>query len=691
MKIESVTLHNFKNCPDGTYPLDHVNVFIGGNGKGKTSLQMAVRFLLTGILPDHAIRAGEDTLSVTGILDDGQRTQIGREVSLPDTFLIDGNPVSDKTFYKKAAEMRKECEKTGQIIFASGASNQFFFEKDPTVLWNFLTTGKVEGYRVSGVKKLEVDFADGSSLCLVKSKPSRCIADGSKVSAKVLDKLIADRMQGDAKALDLVTSSEVMAAMSMPDFAKYLVSMVPVKMGFSKLAEVARLTPEEISVLKPFFPEDPNPISIEDVVKVYKSLCDIRADLRKRMDASRIKMEYEGQLPLPDKDFVLQNLDTYNQALGAAKELEKAWKNYQVRVGERAKIMQNYSLLVKQFNEMGKVPVPDANAMNVLKESENAARASIEQVVRNVASMRQSLIPLKKMLNNLDSSVCPLCDKLVCSTDKTSCKSDIMHDIAQIEKGIQDAERQNIAMQQQLEKILLAKVSQQAAMDSYRKKADLYKQICQMKAAVPAEPKKPDEMVPMEALTKKVQKFQKYLQEISVYAECCKAKEQYMNLSSQYDLYCGLTKKAEPKKGILTNTIMEYLLAPFKVHVNGFIQSVFDDTEITFRVGENGLDVLCRPHGRREFVAVGSLSDGEKMLATFSLMDMVSTISGSRILCFDRMESMDAEAMSSLMKTVLSDKFAGRYDHVILGMVNHSDTKAILDQYKGCVNIIDFQ
>ena len=52
---------------------------------------------------------------------------------------------------------------------------------------------------------------------------------------------------------------------------------------------------------------------------------------------------------------------------------------------------------------------------------------------------------------------------------------------------------------------------------------------------------------------------------------------------------------------------------------------------------------------------------------------------------------MDAEAMSSLMKTVLSDKFAGRYDHVILGMVNHSDTKAILDQYKGCVNIIDFQ
>ena len=118
-------------------------------------------------------------------------------------------------------------------------------------------------------------------------------------------------------------------------------------------------------------------------------------------------MDYEGQLPLPDKDFVLQNLDTYNQALGAAKELEKAWKNYQVRVGERAKIMQNYSLLVKQFNEMGKVPVPDANAMNVLKESENAARASIEQVVRNVESIRKRLIPLKKMLNDLYSSFCP--------------------------------------------------------------------------------------------------------------------------------------------------------------------------------------------------------------------------------------------------------------------------------------------
>ena len=141
---------------------------------------------------------------------------------------------------------------------------------------------------------------------------------------------------------------------------------------------------------------------------------------------------------------------------------------------------------------------------------------------------------------------------------------------------------------------------------------------------------------------------------------------------------------------MLTNTILKFLLQPFYEHVNGFMKSVFSDTEIRFDMGDNGLEVKCRPHGRECFLPLNALSDGEKMLAVFTLMDMISSISGTRILVFDRLEVMDKEAIESLFKTILSDKVMERYDHIIMASVDHDDISAVIDTFHEAVNIIRF-
>ena len=148
--------------------------------------------------------------------------------------------------------------------------------------------------------------------------------------------------------------------------------------------------------------------------------------------------------------------------------------------------------------------------------------------------------------------------------------------------------------------------------------------------------------------------------------------------------------KAEPKKGLLTNTILDFLLQPFRDHVNGFIKTVFNDTEIRFEMGDDGLDVKCRPHGRTCFLPLKALSDGEKQLAVFTLMDMISTISGTRILVFDRMESMDKDAIDALFRTLLSDEVMERYDHIIVAAVNHESIVTEVDQFHEAINIINF-
>lgn len=690
MKIKNLKVKNFKSCPDGVYALSGINVLLGKNGKGKSSLQMALRYLLNGNLPENPIRYGEDHLSVSAVIDDGQNTSIGRECYLADTFRLNGEDVKEKVFFQNVSEKQNECQRYGIHITAGPASNHYFYGKDESVLWEFLSTGKVEGSRIMGAKELEVNFADGSSFYLRKSQPSKCTINEKKVSAKALDKLLEDRMQGRIEALDITTSSEVMAGMEMSDFAKYLVSIIPITMDFDKLKELSHLTEEEAAVLVDLFPKAPEPISISDVAKVYKILFEVRTGLNRQRKEWYQRSMFGGQLPLPDINEIQTEMEQMNQKIGAAKELDNAWKVYKNRIDERNRALQTYHAWVANYNDMGKVPYYDQKALQEIQNAENTMRQNIELIVRNISSMKQASEPLKKMLTNLDSKICPLCDRLACNTDKTSCKADIEENIQNIQKSVCEAEKQYAEMVRQLNEILQTRDQMNETVYRYNEKLNLYNRIQELKKSIPDIPKEPAPVADVGKILAKSEKYRNYTQQISVFNECQNAYKKYQELERQYELYCSLVVKAEPKKGMLTNTILEFLLQPFRSHVNGFSKTVFSDTEVRFDMGENGLEVKYRPHGRNCFLPLKALSDGERLLAVFTLMDMISSISGSRILVFDRMESMDEDAIISLLNTLLTQEVAERYDHIVIASVAHDSIVNTISRYKGSIRIFNF-
>lgn len=690
MKIKNLKVKNFKSCPDGVYALSNINVLLGKNGKGKSSLQMALRYLLNGDLPEDPIRHGEDHLSVSAVIDDGQDTSIGRECYLPDTFLLNGDEVKEKLFYQNVTEKKNEFQKYGIHITAGPASNRYFYGKEEAVLWEFLSTGKVEGARIMGPKELEVNFADGSSFYLRKSQPAKCTVNDKKVSAKALDRLLEDRMQGSTKALDITTSSEVMAGMEMTDFAKYLVSIIPITMDFDKLKELSHLSDEEAKVLVDLFPKAPEPISIADVTSVYKILYEIRTDLNRQRKEWYQRSMFSGQLPLPDIKEIQAEMEQMNQKIGAAKELDNAWKVYRNRIEERNRALQTYHAWINDYNSMGKVPYYDQNALQEIQNAESTMRQNIELAVRNISSMRQAAEPLKRMLANLDSKICPLCDRLICNTDKTACKTDIEANIQNIHQSVCEAEKQHAEMVQQLNRILQTRDQMLETVNRYNEKLNLYNRIQELKKSIPELPKEPAQVPPVDKILAKSERYRSYAQQVSVYNECRKAYRKYQELERQYELYCALVVKAEPKKGMLTNTILEFLLQPFRSHVNGFSKSIFSDTEVRFDMGENGLELKYRPHGRNCFLPLKALSDGERLLAVFTLMDMISSISGSRILVFDRMESMDENAITSLLNTLLTQEVAERYDHIVIASVAHDSIVNTISRYKESVRIFSF-
>lgn len=74
------------------------------------------------------------------------------------------------------------------------------------------------------------------------------------------------------------------------------------------------------------------------------------------------------------------------------------------------------------------------------------------------------------------------------------------------------------------------------------------------------------------------------------------------------------------------------------------------------------------------------------MLIVFALMDLVSEISGSKLLVFDGLESLDPASIEKLMDTI--DQVSSGYDHIILSFVEYDETKEILKKYPGA-NIIN--
>lgn len=676
MKIKSITVKNFRSCPDGTYALSNVNALIGKNGRGKTSLQMALRYLLSGHLPEDPVCHGKVSLMVSGILDDGQDTEIAREYFLPDRYLVNGTPVKEKDFYQKAAFYKNTTSYT-----VSSGSN-LFFRNNPDVALTFLLTGKTDGYRISGTKEMEMEMSDGTVLYIRKSQPSKCLVCGRKVTEKAYNSLLEDRMQGKVTSLDLTTSSEVMSAMGMPDFAKYLFSIIPVKMDYDKLASLSNLTNDETKVLSGFFPPSPQPVTTEDVAKAYKEVYAVRTALGRQLKEWEQRMKYDGFLPLPSKEFSQSKLEEFNKKLGAAQQINKALDVYKKRIEERNCSIETYKTWVTSYNALGRVEKPNESYIQELKNMEQTIRENMDLNVQNIAKLKQSCIPLEKMLSNLDTTVCPLCDSLVCNTDKTACKKDISESIFKLKSAAESSEQQLTVLKQQLQDNLAKQEDARNILDRYQKKLELYKKINELRATIPEEPKKPDVISEsVDELTDKAKRYSGYLQQAAVYENCQDAQMNWCLVKKQYDLYNDLVRKTEPKKGLLTNTILNFLLTPFRDHVNGFTKSVFSDTEIDFRMGDTGLEVVCRPHGRNCFLPLGALSDGERMLAVFTLMDMVASIAGTGILVFDRLETMDEELISNLLETIQTDEVKNRYDHILIASVEHEDIVKKIQEY----------
>ena len=145
--------------------------------------------------------------------------------------------------------------------------------------------------------------------------------------------------------------------------------------------------------------------------------------------------------------------------------------------------------------------------------------------------------------------------------------------------------------------------------------------------------------------------------------------------------YTRLLGKCDPKSGDLMKAILGYILDPVQKKMNETASVIFKDLQVAFETGPEGLRIYMKPHDRNAYIAMENLSRGERTMLSFLLMDILSQLSGSRVIAFDNIEALDGEALDHLLEVTEKKEMQDRYDHIFLCAVDHDSILSILSKH----------
>lgn len=686
MKFKTLKVKNFKNIAEKEFELSKFNLLYGENGSGKSSILAAFRFLLNGDLPKDAIREGENELSVCAYVDDENNTQLGRFTYRPEEFQINGISVKDTVFFQRVREACASYQTSTYSPKPLERTHRYFMDKDPGIFFSFLETGTVDGTRLSGVKELEIELEDGTSLYRRASRQNRVEINGRKCTIAAFNKALDNYGIRDTRALDIVTSSEMMEKLGMAEFGKYLLQNLPVKIDFDKLSDLANLSDEEKEALRPLFPPSPEVITIDCVEKVYGQVFNTRAMINANAKAELQKSIFEGEIPTRKRDDVLHEIAEANRSLGERKSLEMVHVNYNRIMQTRKQLMDQEASLKEKLKDprFDGLTQPDANLQKSLQESEKTMYDARQVAYNNFYSLKKTVQLHKDAVAALDSNQCPVYKGLTCSTDRHSYRDELVRLANEASQGVIDAQAAYKEANRILAETTEKKEKVANQMRLWEEKCTIEGKLKLLASSIPEEPEKPQELLDTTKINEKLLALNDLLPAINAYEESLKAKDRYENVMKQFALYDGLVKKTNPKNGLLMSVIMQQVIAPFEAHCSELATAIYSDCEIKFSITETGLTALYKPHGKDCYLSPDTLSTGEKMQLTFILMDLVSTISGSRILVFDNLEALDKDSLLHLVQLVESKELKDRYDHILFAVVDHN---SIMDDLSsiGCI------
>ena len=568
----------------------------------------------------------------------------------------------------------------------------------------FALTGKAEQEDIKkGAKEASVTitFEDGTVIQRIRTKDGTTVkCNNKRASAKAVNEFFLNLFGIDPAAFEAMCGTDYFEGISQKDITAFFLSILPVQINFSRICQLATtylkrkltatqvsllskafldrdLTREELDQLDQQYPQDDTIFGLEDIEKVYQKLFEQRKLQKQTVKVLTARAQFEKTLPKESKEDLEKEVYNIAKAGAQAEFRAKELRVYNQAIKQREEAEKKQKMLTESLKSYDSVAKPDPKSKDQAIEDRGKFQNAIKTCQGSISAFQTNNQLFEKTLQSLTKPICPISEKLRCTTDKTQLKDELIQTIRKNQEEIKKNQAFIARCEEQV-KMRDKIIQEYDDMNlKYLQKESILKQIAAI--VLPDIPAKPKEEPAVDYESKKRELNGK----IAIWTEyegyLANKKQLEAEQKSLSDLELCVSLFAV-KQGIRP-MIIQKVLTPFETMLNEKAANIRKDFQVKF-LCEDGIEIYVAPRSGTGLLSMQKVSTGEFVFVAYLLMSVVNELTNVGIIMIDSVDKLDEQYLTVLLDLLENDS---KIDHVFMGGVNHPDT---IEAMKNKVQII---
>lgn len=576
--------------------------------------------------------------------------------------------------FKGIEDLQLNAKKLNAIIGKCGSGKSSLLDAI-----RFALTGKA-GKEVirKGCREASVvlRFSDNSTIERIRRTSeniSKC--NGKSSTKRSLDEFLTARNMNPCW-IESLCSVDWFAGLSSKDLNNFFMTILPLRAKAETVVElVAQLDKDLTEKKEKYLMEEilkkQEIFSFNDLANGYNTAYTVRQELKRKYNEMLPRCTFNETVPAKTREDIEKELNNISQVEAAEKEYSKRLKEY-------ASSKKQHDLAIKRLDEMKKELDTYSSCKKPKEETKTQAEADrklfqvhIKRTNEYIGTINSTLDLLKRTLDNLDKPICPISEKLICTTDKSQLKEELLSLIQKNENALASNKEFLAKCEDQVRKRDDIISNYQKEVYRYEQKTTLENNIS--KFIVPEilpEPQK----VEKAHLEAKKKELLDLLSILSRYEKVQQNKKELAKIKDKYDLAQFAVKVLDSKIGIPA-LILQRTLRFFEKKCNEKASLLRKGFQIHF-LSDNGITIQVSPGKGKPFVDMKEVSTGEFVCVAYILMTMIGEATKCHLFLIDNLDRLDTEYLNALLSLLEEDK---KIEQVFLGGVDHADVERTLN------------
>ena len=576
--------------------------------------------------------------------------------------------------FKGIEDLQLNAKKLNAIIGKCGSGKSSLLDAI-----RFALTGKA-GKEVirKGCREASVvlRFSDNSTIERIRRTSeniSKC--NGKSSTKRSLDEFLTARNMNPCW-IESLCSVDWFAGLSSKDLNNFFMTILPLRAKAETVVElVAQLDKDLTEKKEKYLMEEilkkQEIFSFNDLANGYNTAYTVRQELKRKYNEMLPRCTFNETVPAKTREDIEKELNNISQVEAAEKEYSKRLKEY-------ASSKKQHDLAIKRLDEIKKELDTYSSCKKPKEETKAQAEADrklfqvhIKRTNEYIGTINSTLDLLKRTLDNLDKPICPISEKLICTTDKSQLKEELLSLIQKNENALASNKEFLAKCEDQVRKRDDIISNYQKEVYRYEQKTTLENNIS--KFIVPEilpEPQK----VEKAHLEAKKKELLDLLSILSRYEKVQQNKKELAKIKDKYDLAQFAVKVLDSKIGIPA-LILQRTLRFFEKKCNEKASLLREGFQIHF-LSDNGITIQVSPGKGKPFVDMKEVSTGEFVCVAYILMTMIGEATKCHLFLIDNLDRLDTEYLNALLSLLEEDK---KIEQVFLGGVDHADVEQTLN------------